>query len=73
MSNMLVLVVPFILATESIMLLPSTLGSPPIVPAEKEYKFLTAVTLCLLGLLVGLGLMVRFPDLGAVIAEYNQF
>ena len=31
------------------------------------------VVLCLIGFLVGLDLILRFPDFGAVIAQYNQF
>jgi hypothetical protein len=63
------LLLPFVFAaTRSL-----TLGVPSIVPAEKEYEFLTVVIFSLLGLLVALSLMVRFPDLGAVIGEYNQF
>jgi hypothetical protein len=62
------LLLPFVLAaTRSL-----TLGVPSIVSAEKEYEFLTVVILSLLGLLVALSLMVRFPDVGVVIGEYNQ-
>jgi hypothetical protein len=31
------------------------------------------IQFCLIGLLVTLILMLRFPDLGAVIEQYNQF
>jgi hypothetical protein len=31
------------------------------------------IAFCLLGLLLTLSLMLRFPDLGAVIEQYNQF
>jgi hypothetical protein len=31
------------------------------------------VALCLIGLLLTLNLIFRFPDMGAVIAQYNQF
>lgn len=31
------------------------------------------VAFCLLGLLVTLQIMIRFPDLGLIISEYNQF
>jgi hypothetical protein len=37
---------------------------------------LAVVAFCLIGLLLGLlalGVMSRFPDLGAVIEQYNQF
>jgi hypothetical protein len=77
MSNTLVLIVPIILAATRSLTFgirpPSRLKSHPIVPAEKEYEFLTVVAFCLFGLLVALNLMVCFPDLGAVVSEYNQF
>jgi hypothetical protein len=77
MSNPLVLFLPFILAATRSLALgiqsPSKLGNRTMVPAEKEYEFLTLVAFCLLGSLAVLNLMVRFPDFGAVIAEYNQF
>jgi hypothetical protein len=77
MSDPLVLVLPFIFAATRSLTLgiqsPSGLGSRPIIPVEKEHAFLRVVTFCLIGLLVGLGLMVRFPDLGALIEEDNQF
>jgi hypothetical protein len=31
------------------------------------------VAFCLIGILLALNLMLRFPDMGAVIAQYNQF
>jgi hypothetical protein len=31
------------------------------------------VAFCLIGLLLTLNVMFRFPDLGALIAQYNQF
>jgi hypothetical protein len=31
------------------------------------------VLFCTIGLLVTLNLILRFPDLGAIIAQYNQF
>jgi hypothetical protein len=31
------------------------------------------VAFCLIGLLITLNLILRFPDLGAVIEQYNQF
>jgi hypothetical protein len=33
----------------------------------------TIIAFCLLGLLLTLNLMLRFPDLGALIEQYNQF
>ncbi len=34
---------------------------------------LTVVTFCLVGLLLSLNFILRFPDFGAVIEQYNQF
>jgi hypothetical protein len=52
-------------------------------PADKSWqRVFTAVTnpdlhavvaLCLIGLLLTLSIMFRFPELGAIIAQYNQF
>ena len=52
-------------------------------PSDEPWQqFLTAVTnpdlhlvlaLSLIGLLLTLNIMFRFPDLGAIIAQYNQF
>lgn len=52
-------------------------------PADKPWhRIFTAVTnpdlqavvaLCLIGLLLTLNIMFRFPDLGAIIEQYNQF
>jgi hypothetical protein len=42
------------------------------ISAETEYRFLLVAIFSLIGLLITLGVMIRFPDLGAVIAEYNQ-
>jgi hypothetical protein len=33
----------------------------------------TKIALLLIGILLALNLMLRFPELGAVIAQYNQF
>ena len=49
------------------------LGARPTILAEAEYELLLIVIFFLSGLLVVLNLIFRFPDLGAVIAEYNQF
>ena len=77
MINRLTPVLPFIVAAARSFTLgiqsPRSLGSQPIVSAEKEYTFLAIAALCLLGLLVSLVLMSRFPDFGAVIEQYNQF
>jgi hypothetical protein len=45
----------------------------PIMSAENERELLKIVTFCLVGLVATFGLMIRYPDLGAVIAEYNKF
>jgi hypothetical protein len=34
---------------------------------------LAVVAFCLIGLLLALNLILRFPDFGAVIEQYNQF
>jgi hypothetical protein len=81
MSNPLGFFLPFFLpfvlaATRSLTLgiqAPSKFGSRTMVPAEKEYEILKLLAFCLLGSLVVLNLMIRFPDWGATIAEYNQF
>jgi hypothetical protein len=36
-------------------------------------EFLLVVGFCLIGLLIALNLILRFPDFGAVIEQYNQF
>lgn len=53
--------------------LPGISEGRPTVSADTEFRFLSIVIFCLTGLLVTLIVMMRFPDLGAVIAEYNQF
>jgi hypothetical protein len=77
MRHPLVLMLPFFFAAARSLTLgiqsPSRLGSRPTISAEAEYKLPTIITFCLLGLLIALCLMVRFPEFGTVIAEYNQF
>jgi hypothetical protein len=42
--------------------------------AAKDYSDLTAVVIfCAIGLLVMINVILRFPDFGAIIAQYNQF
>jgi len=41
--------------------------------AFKDPSLIAIVSFCAIGLLVTLNLMLRFPDLGALIAQYNQF
>jgi hypothetical protein len=77
MHHPLILVLPFVFAAARSLTLgiqsPSRFESRPTISVEAEYKLLTIMTFCLLGLLIALSLMVRFPEFGTVIAEYNQF
>jgi hypothetical protein len=77
MNRLPLFLFPFVLAAGRSLTLglqsPSRLATGSTVPAEKECEFLTVVTFSLVGLLVALSLMVWFPDLGAVNAEYNYF
>jgi hypothetical protein len=52
---------------------PSKRGVRPTIPPETEYQALLIVISCLTGLLVARSLMIQFPYLGALIAEFNQF
>ena len=52
--------------------LPGKSEGRPTISADAECRALLIVIFCLSGLLVILTLMLRFPDLGAVIEEYNQ-
>lgn len=77
MSNPVLLILPLIVAaTRSLALSiqsPRELGDRPTTSAERECELLMIVAFCLLGLLVTLQIMIRFPDLGLIISEYNQF
>jgi len=77
MSHPLFLLLPFVLAaTRSLadgIRLSSESGRRPTIPVETEHECLMIVIFCLTGLLIGLTLMFRFPDFGAVIADCNQF
>jgi esterase/lipase superfamily enzyme len=77
MHHLPIFIFPFVLAATRSLALgvqsPSRAERRAAIPADMEYQFLTIVTFCLLGLLVALNLIVRFPDFGTVIAEYNQF
>jgi len=44
-----------------------------LVTAITNPDLLTVVTFCLVGLLLSLNFILRFPDFGAVIEQYNQF
>jgi hypothetical protein len=41
--------------------------------AVKDPSLIAIVLFCAIGLLVTLNLILRFPDLGVIIAQYNQF
>jgi len=41
--------------------------------AAKDSELAAVAMFCAIGLLVTLNLILRFPDLGAIIAQYNQF
>jgi hypothetical protein len=41
--------------------------------AVKDPSLIAIVSFCAIGLLITLNLLLRFPDLGALIAQYNQF
>jgi hypothetical protein len=77
MSTPVLLILPFVLAATRSLTLgiqsPRKLGDLSTTSAEREYELLTIVAFCLLGLLATLELMIRFPDLGMIIAGYNQF
>jgi len=48
-------------------------GRQLLLTAEAEYELLLIVLFCLSGLLGTVIIILQFPDLGAVIAEYNHF
>lgn len=76
MSHPLFMLLPFVVAALRFLAvgiqLPNA-GRQPTIPVETEYGILMLAIFCLTGLLMGLTLMFRFPDFGAVIADYNQF
>jgi hypothetical protein len=41
--------------------------------AVKDPSLIAIVLFCAIGLLVTLNLILRFPEFGAIIAQYNQF
>jgi hypothetical protein len=73
MRHPLFLLLPFVLAATRSLAFgiqsPAKPGARPTIPAERECEVLLIVIVSLLAL----NLIFRFPDLGAVIAEYNQF
>jgi hypothetical protein len=48
-------------------------GARSAISTETEYEMLVVVIFCLTGLLVSLCVMTEFPNLGAIVAEMNQF
>jgi hypothetical protein len=46
---------------------------PGFIPPTLDQDRLTIILLMIIMVLSGLDFMLRFPDLGAVIAQYNQF
>jgi len=77
MRHQLCLLLPFVLA--AVRSLASGIQSVgkseerSMILVETEYEGLLMAVFCLTGLLITISLNVRFPDLGAVIAEYNRF
>lgn len=76
MREPLFLLLPFVLAaTRSLALGIQSLsraGARPLISAETEHHALRIIIFGLIGLLVTLFVMTRFPHLGAVMTEYNQ-
>jgi len=76
MRDVLLLLFPVVLAATrslSFGIQSPSRGMRPTITAETEFEFLLIAICCLTGLLVSLYLMTRFPELGAIITEYNQF
>lgn len=77
MGHPLVLILPFVLAATRSLALgvqPRT-GSANSrgLSAETEFEFLAVAAFSLVGLWLTISFMIRFPDLGMVIQQYNQF
>jgi hypothetical protein len=73
MLHPLFLLLPFVLAAMRSFAVGIQLRGKPTVSAETEYEFLLVAIFCLTSLVFALHLILRFPDVGAVIAEYYQF
>lgn len=43
------------------------------VAALNDFNLIATVLLCVVGVLITAVVMLRFPHLGAIIAQYNQF
>ena len=72
----LILLVPVILAVRSLAVAtrpPGKIGVSWSIPAEVEFQILLTVVFSLSGLLASLYLMIKFPEFGNAIAEFNQF
>ena len=48
-------------------------GWSRIIAAAMNPDFQAVLAFCLIGFLIALNLMLRFPDFGALIEQYNQF
>jgi hypothetical protein len=42
-------------------------------PPSASYDLTTIAAICIIAVLVALNVMLRWPDLGAIIAQYSQF
>jgi hypothetical protein len=77
MRHPLLLLLPVVLAATRSLAFgiqsPRKAGARPTILADAECQVLIIAIFCLTGLLVSLYLMIRFPDLGAIIAETDQF
>ena len=77
MGHPLVLILPFVLAATRSLALgvqPRTRSaSHGGLSAETEFGFLTVIAFSLAGLWLTISFMIKFPDLGLVIQQYNQF
>ena len=72
-----------ILVPVALAALAAILGLSPAKPASRQSQstettwfnsdLFAVVAFCLIGLLLSLNLVLRFPDFGAVIEQYNQF
>jgi hypothetical protein len=47
--------------------------SPTASVKSTNSEFLTVASFCVIGVLVMLNVMLRFPEFGTLVAQYNQF
>lgn len=73
MHHQLFLLVPIVLTVGRALPFARAIGSRPAMSAETEYEALVLATITLTMLLVVSTLMIRFPEVGAVIATSAQF